>query len=162
MGFFDRFRSTKGAERSKKAKHVVSKDDAKKAAVSAEEAKRAAFRSASQAQKPEAAAKAPTKRVLKDDTRRAYHVLLRPIVTEKSAMLSQSHAHYTFSVAPDANKLEIRKAVQAVYGVLPRRVTIRTVSGKAVRYGRSSGRTRSWKKAVVILAPGQKIDIGEG
>jgi large subunit ribosomal protein L23 len=94
----------------------------------------------------------------KDDTGRAYHILSRPIITEKLTM----DGRYGFRVSSDANKIEISKAVAKVYGVKPVAVNIINVRGRKVRYGRTSGTTSSWKKAIVTLKKGDKIDIVEG
>jgi len=94
----------------------------------------------------------------KEDTGRAYHILIRPVITEKLTM----EGKYGFRVSRDANKVEIAKAVTKVYGVLPVAVNIVNVRGKKIRYGRTSGTTAAWKKAVVTLKKGDKIDIVEG
>lgn len=94
----------------------------------------------------------------KDDTGRAYHILNRPVITEKLTM----DGRYGFRVSLDANKVEIAKAIARVYGVTPVAVNIINVRGKKVRYGKTSGTTSSWKKAIVTLKKGEKIDIVEG
>jgi large subunit ribosomal protein L23 len=96
-----------------------------------------------------------------ENTAQAYHVLLHPLVSEKGSFLAM-HNQYAFAVHPDTNKIEIRKAIKAVYGVDPTDVNIMNVSGKWIRYGRNEGRTKNWKKAIVTLPEGQKIDIQEG
>ncbi len=97
----------------------------------------------------------------KEDTGNAFHVLVRPLITEKGSFLG-TYNQYLFAVASDANKIEIRKAIKKVYGVLPVKVNIVNVSGKSIRYGRTEGRTRNWKKAIITLAPGDTIEIQEG
>jgi large subunit ribosomal protein L23 len=83
-------------------------------------------------------------------------ILIRPLVTEK---LSQQEAqgHYGFVVAKEANKIEIRKAVEALYGVKVKEVRTMIVRGKRrrqfTRRGASEGRTSSYKKAIVTLTP---------
>ena len=69
---------------------------------------------------------------------------------------------YVFEVSPRANKIEIRKAIKKVYNVEPIKINVIRVAGKKIRYGRTEGRTKNWKKAVITLAPGQKIEIQEG
>lgn len=169
MGFLDRFKS-KWQQRQKGAqpKHAVSKKDQD------DEAKRAAFRAVGsvgaapktggdkaassdrKTSQPGGKAGAP-KRPKKQDTGPAYRWLVRPLVTEKSTRLS-SRNQYVFEVRKSANKLEVRKAVKALYGVNARRINIQNLSGKDIRYGRTQGRTRDWKKAIVSLEAGQKID----
>ena len=89
-------------------------------------------------------------------------ILKRPIVTEKMTLL-QEKGHYAFEVSNDANKIEIARAVEKKFGVTV--VNVRTVrsKGKAksqlTRKGRFSGRTSSWKKAIVRLKEGDKIEF---
>jgi len=97
----------------------------------------------------------------KEDTGEAYRVLIKPLISEKGSFLGQ-YNQYIFSVAPQANKIEVRKAIKKVYGVDPIKVNIMNISGKKVRYGRSEGRTKHWKKAIITLGSGQKIEIQEG
>ncbi|HAH03960.1 MAG: 50S ribosomal protein L23 [Parcubacteria group bacterium GW2011_GWA2_43_17] len=99
--------------------------------------------------------------VIKENTREAYRVLLKPLITEKGTYLA-SHNKYLFAVPTGTNKLEIKKAIKALYGVTPESVNIIAVSGKNVRYGRSKGRTKDRKKAIVTLAKGQSIEVYEG
>jgi len=91
----------------------------------------------------------------------ASRVLRRPHVTEKSHGLAQSGI-YVFEVARDATKITIRQAVQQVYGVEV--VSVRTINQKGVkkRFGKSMGKTKDQKKAMVQLKEGQSIEIFEG
>ena len=89
-------------------------------------------------------------------------ILLRPLMTEKSMLLKESQNVVTFRVVPDANKVEIRHAVEAVFSVKVREVRTANMEGKLKRMGRHEGRRPSWKKAFVTLAPGYKIDLVEG
>ena len=88
----------------------------------------------------------------------AYRILLRPMITEKSTYL-QSEGIYCFQVAPQANKNEIKKAVEAVFDVKVLRVRILNKKGKKVNFGRVRGERRDIKKALVSLAKGQSIEI---
>jgi len=97
----------------------------------------------------------------KDDTGDAYRVLIKPLITEKGSSLGIFNK-YIFEVASHTSKIEIKKAIKKVYGVDPIKVNIMNVLGKKVRYGRTEGRTKHWKKAVITLPQGQKIDIQEG
>ncbi|MCC6442396.1 MAG: 50S ribosomal protein L23 [Armatimonadetes bacterium] len=92
-----------------------------------------------------------------------YTIIERPVVTEKSMDLSQK-GKYVFRVSRDANKIEIREAIQTIYpNVQVTKVNTMTVHGKRKRMGRSKeGMTPSWKKAIITLAPGQKIELFEG
>ncbi len=87
-----------------------------------------------------------------------YLVVRRLLRTEKAARLQEKERKYFFDVALDANKIDIRRAVQAIYKVNVLEVNTHIVSGKPKVLRRSRGRTPDWKKAVVTLAEGQKID----
>lgn len=97
----------------------------------------------------------------KDDTKEAYRVLIKPMITEKGTHLA-SQNKYIFEVAPQANKIEIKKAIRAVYGVEPLKVNLVSLTGKQVRYGRTRGRTKDRKKAIITLPKGQTIEVYEG
>ena len=84
-----------------------------------------------------------------------YDVLLRPIITE-SSMDMAADKKYAFKVAADANKTEVRKAVEEIFGVDVAKVNIMNVSGKKKRLGRTFGTTSSYKKAIVTLTPDSK------
>ncbi len=84
-------------------------------------------------------------------------VLLRPVVTEKS-MLEANAGRYTFEVAPEANKHEVKRAVEEAFKVSVLGVQVLRVPGKTRRVGRKLGRTPARRKAVVRLAEGQKIE----
>lgn len=85
-------------------------------------------------------------------------VLIRPIVTEKATVTGT----YVFEVAPDANKSEIKKAVQAKYGVTPKNVRVMNVMGKNTRFNYTLGKRKDWKKAIVRLNTGETINAYEG
>ncbi|OGK80160.1 MAG: 50S ribosomal protein L23 [Candidatus Rokubacteria bacterium GWC2_70_16] len=89
-------------------------------------------------------------------------VLLRPLMTEKSMQQKEDLNAVTFQVAVDANKVEIRQAVERVFNVKVADVRTQSREGKWKRMGRFEGRRSSWKKAVVTLAPGHKIELVEG
>jgi large subunit ribosomal protein L23 len=90
-----------------------------------------------------------------------HDIILRPIITEKSSRL-MSMNKYTFEVLPRANKIEIRRAVEDVFKVKVVSVHTIKVHSKPKRMGRFSGRTRSWKKAIVTLLPGERIEFFDG
>ena len=95
--------------------------------------------------------------------RSVYDVILRPIITEQS-MEHTDLKKYAFVVAPDANKIEIRKAVEEIFGVKVAKVTTLNMDGKKKRTGRyPEGARPSWKKAVVRLTDDSKtIEFFEG
>jgi large subunit ribosomal protein L23 len=91
----------------------------------------------------------------------ARQVIIRPIVSEKSyALIAQNK--YTFRVHPNAHKTQIRAAVEEIFDVAVAEVKTMTVRSKPKRRGYTSGKTRGWKKAIVMLAPGDRIELFEG
>lgn len=94
--------------------------------------------------------------------RTSYDIILRPVITETS-MMNTTEKKYTFEVAKDANKTEIRKAIEEIFGVKVEKVNTMNVRGKFKRQGRSEGYTASWKKAIVKLtADSKEIEFFEG
>ena len=89
-------------------------------------------------------------------------VLVRPLMTEKSMRLKDELNTVTFEVARDANKVEIRQAVERVFNVKVADVRTSSVMGKWKRMGRFEGQRSDWKKAIVTLQPGHKIELVEG
>jgi large subunit ribosomal protein L23 len=91
----------------------------------------------------------------------ARQVVRQPIISEKSYALIADNK-YTFRVHPNAHKTQIRAAVEDIFNV--RVVDVRTMrqKPKPKRRGWTSGRTRAWKKAIVELAPGERIELFEG
>ncbi|HOI35921.1 MAG TPA: 50S ribosomal protein L23 [Bacillota bacterium] len=88
-------------------------------------------------------------------------IIIKPIITEKSTALGESNS-YVFKVKSDANKVEIAKAVEALFKVTVVSVNTITVPGKLKRQGRSQGLTPQWKKAIVKLKDGDRIPLFEG
>lgn len=105
--------------------------------------------------------KAESKKDLKGKSNQAFRVLIKPLITEKAAYLASVNK-YVFSVNPKMNKIEIKKAIRSIYKVEPLDVNIANYAGKSVRYGRNFGQTKAWKKAIVTLKPGDKIEVYEG
>ena len=91
---------------------------------------------------------------MKDLTR----VLVRPVVTEKTTDMGESHK-YVFEVATAANKVEIRRAVEQFFGVKVLDVRTMNVKGKPKRLGQHAGYRADWKKAIVTVGEGDKIDM---
>jgi len=91
----------------------------------------------------------------------ARQVILEPVVSEKSYAL-MSDGKYTFRVDDRAHKTQIARAVEEIFEVKVAAVRTAKVHAKPKRRGLHSGRTRSWKKAVVELAPGDRIELFEG
>tara|TARA_Y100000034_G_C6875909_1_gene400566 strand:+ start:1368 stop:1688 length:321 start_codon:yes stop_codon:yes gene_type:complete len=92
---------------------------------------------------------------------RDYTILSAPVVTEKSTNGSQ-FGQVTFTVAPDATKPEIKRAVEALWGVKVEKVNTSVLKGKTKRFRGVMGRRSDAKKAIVTLAEGQTIDLGTG
>lgn len=86
-------------------------------------------------------------------------IIVRPIVTEKTTDLQADANQYAFEVARQANKIEIRKAVEMVFGVRVTGVNTQVVRGDLKRVGQHWGKKRSWKKAVVTVHPDDAIDL---
>ena len=93
----------------------------------------------------------------------AYDIIIRPVITERS-MAGVADKKYVFEVAPTAGKIEIKKAIEEIFGVKVAKVNTINVSGKAKRMGAARpGRTKDWKKAIVQLTNDSKtIEIFEG
>ena len=89
-------------------------------------------------------------------------ILLAPVVSEKSTRVADSNRQAVFKVVKDANKSEIRRAVELMFEVEVERVTTATVNGKRKMFQRRLGRRSDWKKAYVTLKPGHDIDFLHG
>ncbi len=102
-------------------------------------------------------------------------IIKRPLLTEKGTFLKETGGRsdetpeaeqlapqVVFEVARDANKIEIKRAVEEVFNVKVTTVNTIKVPGKLRRFGQKSGMTRVWKKAVVTLAPGERIELFQG
>lgn len=88
-----------------------------------------------------------------------YEVLRAPLMSEKNDMLADlDRPQYAFAVALDANKQQIRQAVEGIFGVKVEQVRTMIVAGKPRRWGRHRTRSPRWKKAIVTLARGERLD----
>ena len=90
-----------------------------------------------------------------------YEALRRPMITEKNTTLQEQNK-YVFEVAKEANKPQIKQAVEKAFKVKVTTVNMMMVPGKSKRVGRRVVQTQSWKKAIVTLKPGDKIEFFEG
>jgi large subunit ribosomal protein L23 len=148
MSIFDRFKKTK-----KEPEKKAPKEPKEPKAVKKEEVK--------EPEKKEVKEEKPIKlsrRVEKKAFGSAWHVLKSPHVTEKSGMLAEKN-HYVFKVSSSANKQQIKQAVQDLYGVAVDSVTVINIPRKARRVGRSQGFKPGFRKAMVKLEKGEKIEI---
>lgn len=89
-------------------------------------------------------------------------IIRRPVITERASNLQENHNKYVFEVLSNANKVDIQRAVEAMFDVEVVKVNTSTMHGKIKRLGRFQGRRSNWKKAVVTLADGHIIDFFEG
>lgn len=91
-----------------------------------------------------------------------YKVLKRPLVTEKTNALRDNNNDYTFEVATDANKVEIKQAVETLFSVKVKSVRTAIIRGQYRRTRRGYGQKPNWKKAIVTLHEGHAIELFEG
>jgi large subunit ribosomal protein L23 len=137
MGLLDKFRTKKSDKKPRKEENVL---DMVKEPVN------------------ETAAPA----VLKENTGMAHQILKHYHLSEKTNLFA-AKGRYVFKVAPGANKIEVKKAIEKVYDVHVVKVNMLNVLGKNRRQGKSVGRTQDWKKAIVTLKPGERIaGLAEG
>ncbi|MGH7165204.1 MAG: 50S ribosomal protein L23 [Nitrospiraceae bacterium] len=90
-----------------------------------------------------------------------YEVLLQPLLTEKITAMRESANKVGFLVRRDANRIEVKRAVESALKVKVARVNILNVMGKTKRLGRFAGKRPDWKKAIVTLKPGEKLELYE-
>ena len=88
-------------------------------------------------------------------------IIRKVLITEKGTVLREVQHQYFFEVARDANKIEIKRAIETVFNVKVDSVQTMQVRGKVKRQGRYTGRRNDWKKAIVKLKPDQKIELFE-
>jgi large subunit ribosomal protein L23 len=88
-------------------------------------------------------------------------VVRKALITEKGTALRERRNQYHFEVARDANKIEIKRAIEAIFGVQVKQVQTMQMRGKVKRQGRFEGKRSDWKKAVVTLGPDHKIELFE-
>lgn len=91
-----------------------------------------------------------------------YNVIKKPLLTEKGTDLKEGMNKYLFEIDRRANKIEVKGAVEKIFNVKVDAVHTVSVKGKNKRVGRSFGRTSDWKKAIVTLRAGEKIEFIEG
>lgn len=91
-----------------------------------------------------------------------YDIIIRPIVTEKTNLQKEAANQVTFEVDRKANRIEVRRAVERIFNVRVANVRTMQIRGKFKRRGRVLGKRRDWKKAIVTLRPGDRIEFFEG
>ena len=88
--------------------------------------------------------------------------IIRPLLTEKIVKLQESDRKYGFEVHPNINKIEIAKKIEDRFNVKVKNVNVMKVVGKKKKMGRFEGKRKDWKKAIVTLEEGHKIELFEG
>lgn len=91
-----------------------------------------------------------------------YDIIRRPLITEKTTEQKEVFNQFSFEVDRKANRVEIKRAVERIFNVRVESVKTMQVKGKPTRRGRIEGKRRDWKKAIVKLKPGERIDFFEG
>lgn len=91
-----------------------------------------------------------------------HDIIRRPVITEKTSIQKEVFNQFTLEVDRGANRVEIKKAVEEIFNVKVARVRTMQVKGKTKRRGWIVGKRRDWKKAIVTLMPGERIDFFEG
>jgi large subunit ribosomal protein L23 len=93
---------------------------------------------------------------------KSFHdVLVRPLLTERGTRLQEKHNQYLFEAAPGASKTDIKFAVEKLFKVEVEKVRTMMIHGKFRRFGKGGGVLADWKKAIVTVAKGQKIDFAQ-
>ncbi len=165
MAFWDRLKKKEKGSPSLQGKNVEPEKEITTPPESAAVVERSKKTSKSTTKTPKTALakveKKPAGVTLKENTGDAYRVLVRPVVSEKSAHLA-AIGQYAFVVAKGVNKIQVRKAIESVYGVKVVSVRTSIFPRKRVRFGKVHGRRSSWKKAIVTLRKGDSIELYEG
>ena len=91
-----------------------------------------------------------------------YNIIKRPLITEKTTTQKDTFNQVTFEVDREANRVEIKRTVEQIFNVKVARVQTMRMTGKRKRRGWVVGKRRDWKKAIVTLMPGERIDFFEG
>ncbi len=146
MSLLDRFKN-------KKEKELTSESPKKVETVEKKEKK-----TEKEGEKTEKKETTKAKKVLRGETTR---VIVAPVVTEKAAHLAEKNT-YVFRVQVKATRVQVASAFKELYGVQPVRVNMVNLRAEPVRFGRSKGRERAWKKAYITTPKGKSIQVYEG
>jgi len=92
----------------------------------------------------------------------SHEVIIRPLITEKTSIQKELNNQLSFEVDRRANRIEIKQAIESIFNVRVAAVKTMQVTGKTKQRGRIIGKRRDWKKAIVKLLPGERIDFFEG
>ncbi|MCK5459793.1 50S ribosomal protein L23 [Candidatus Parcubacteria bacterium] len=163
MGILDKFKKKISIGADRKDEAAAQKDDKQKEAVIKKDVKKSEAKISKKITKEKKVKKAAVAQKPKSGKviSNAHRVLVNPLITEKITDMGVFDK-YGFVVAKKANKIEVKKAIQEVYGVKPIAVNMINMKGKKVRSGRVSGKRKDWRKAIVTLKKGEKIEVYEG
>ena len=92
----------------------------------------------------------------------SHEIIIRPLITEKTSIQKEMNNQLSFEVDRRANRIEIKQAIETIFNVRVAAVKTMQITGKIKRRGRITGKRRDWKKAIVKLMPGERIDFFEG
>ena len=92
----------------------------------------------------------------------SHEIIIRPLITEKTSIQKEMNNQLSFEVDRRANRIEIKQAIESIFNVRVAAVKTMQITGKIKRRGRITGKRRDWKKAIVKLVPGERIDFFEG
>lgn len=92
----------------------------------------------------------------------SHEVIIRPLITEKTSIQKELSNQLSFEVDRRANRIEIKQAIESIFNVRVAAVKTMQITGKIKQRGRITGKRRDWKKAIVKLMPGERIDFFEG
>jgi large subunit ribosomal protein L23 len=92
----------------------------------------------------------------------AHEIIIKPLITEKTSIQKELYNQVSFEVDRRANRIEIRRAIETIFNVRVAGVKTMQITGKIKQRGRVVGKRRDWKKAIVTLMPGERIDFFEG
>ena len=92
----------------------------------------------------------------------SHEIIIRPLITEKTSIQKELNNQLSFEVDRRANRIEIKQAIESIFNVRVAAVKTMQVTGKTKQRGRITGKRRDWKKAIVKLLPGERIDFFEG
>lgn len=91
-----------------------------------------------------------------------HEIIIKPLITEKTSIQKELHNQLSFEVDRRANRIEIKQAIESIFNVRVAAIKTMQVTGKTKQRGRITGKRRDWKKAIVKLMPGERIDFFEG
>ncbi|MDX2501066.1 MAG: 50S ribosomal protein L23 [Deltaproteobacteria bacterium] len=92
----------------------------------------------------------------------SHEIIIKPLITEKTSIQKELHNQLSFEVDRRANRIEIKQAIESIFNVRVAAIKTMQVTGKTKQRGRITGKRRDWKKAIVKLMPGERIDFFEG